>query len=149
MMYLDEWLKDKKAQGFLSKPHYFEDGDYISLFLTNDRCYAVSINSLVTIFYSITNNDIVGYKIERISSMKLKDVVKILIKHGVLLCDYEIKLPDVTGDTSFLGKRAIRHNEILRDLAMLSLSGVRDELKRGRRQNETRKEFLLRAFSKE
>ena len=53
--------------------------------------------------------------------MKLEDVVKILIKHGVLLCDYEIKLPDVTGDTSFLGKRAIRHNEILEELESLEL----------------------------
>ena len=48
--------------------------------------------------------------------MKLEDVIQILIKHGVLLCDYEIKLPDVTGELAFLSKRALRHNEILKSL---------------------------------
>ena len=64
--------------------------------------------------------------------MKLEDVVKVLIKHGVLLCDYEIKDDNVTRlYHRHLSKHDLRHNEILNDLAMLSLSGVHDELKKG------------------
>ncbi len=67
--YLHEWLKDKKAQGFLSKPHYFEDGDYISLFLTNERCYAIQKDFNLIIYYSVVTNDIVGFKIKGICNL--------------------------------------------------------------------------------
>ena len=78
--------------------------------------------------------------------MLLKNVIKVLIDNGVLICDHIIKLLDVTGDTSFLGKRTIRHNEILEELIGLD---IYTKLAKGPRQDETRKEFLLRAFSKE
>ena len=54
--YLHEWLKDKKFQKFLSKPQYSEDGDYISLFLTDERCYAVQKSFGVTVYYSIISD---------------------------------------------------------------------------------------------
>ena len=67
--YLHEWLKNKKVQGFLSKPHYFEDGDYISLFLTDERCYAIQKDFGLTIYYSNDTNDIVGFKITGICDL--------------------------------------------------------------------------------
>ncbi len=65
--------------------------------------------------------------------MKLEDVIKVLINNGVLLCDYEIKEDNVTRlYPRHLSKHDLRHNKILNDLTMLSLSDVRDELKKSR-----------------
>ncbi len=69
--YLDEYLKGKEAKGFSPNPHYFEDGDYISLFFTGERCYAVSVTDRLTVFYSDATNNIVGCKIE-----KARDLIK-------------------------------------------------------------------------
>ncbi len=54
--------------------------------------------------------------------MKLKDVIDILIVHGVLVSSSEIKLPDRTGELWVLSKKAIQHNNILKDLTELSES---------------------------
>ena len=67
--YLDEWLKDKKVEGFSSTPHYFEDGDYISLFFNDERCYAVQVNDFLTVFRSDINDSFVGCKIHNVSNL--------------------------------------------------------------------------------
>ncbi len=61
--YLDEYLKNKEAGGFTPRPHYFEDGDYISVFFNDERCYAVSLNEFLTVYHSIRTDDLVGCKI--------------------------------------------------------------------------------------
>ncbi len=72
--YLHEWLEDKKFQKFLSKPQYSEDGDFISLFLTDERCYAVQKSPGVTIYYSINTEDIVGFKISGIHDLLKREI---------------------------------------------------------------------------
>jgi len=83
--------------------------------------------------------------------MKLADVIKVLIDNGVLLSDCIIRQPyTATGDRPvYLSKHTIRHNLILQSLTNLALSPVCNELAKGQREDETREEFLTRAFSVE
>ncbi len=53
--------------------------------------------------------------------MKFEDVVKILIEHNILLCDYPINKPNITGVIAHLSKCAIKHNKILEKLKTLDL----------------------------
>ncbi len=78
--------------------------------------------------------------------MTLKDVVKVLIEYEVLLCDYVINVPDVTGNVLELDKNTIKHNNILKNLMCLD---TYDKLVEGPKQNETKEEFHKRAFSEE
>ncbi len=67
--YLDEYLKGKEASGFSPQPHYFEDGDYISVFFNAERCYAVSLNKFLTVYYSFDTDDLVGCKINGVRQL--------------------------------------------------------------------------------
>ena len=68
--------------------------------------------------------------------MRLEDIIKILIDNEVLI-DNKIKRD------SILSKKAIRLNKILKGLIGLD---IYTKLAKGPRQNETKKEFLSRAF---
>lgn len=59
---LDEWLEGKEAKGFAAVPHYFEDGDYINFFLTDERCHAKQCGN-VTVYHSDVTGAVVGFKI--------------------------------------------------------------------------------------
>lgn len=67
---LREYLeKHPYAEKFESKPLYFEDGDYLSRFMTDEACYAERIDQFVTIYRSFETNDFVGYKIKGVSNL--------------------------------------------------------------------------------
>jgi len=82
--YLDEWLEDRKASGFSAVPHYFGDGDYISLFLSNGRCYAKRIDDLLTVYYADSTGDFVGCKIKGVCDLlkNLRENFKVTIDDG-------------------------------------------------------------------
>jgi hypothetical protein len=52
--------------------------------------------------------------------MNKKDVINMLIDHGVLICEQIVKEPNITGLGHYsLSKKAIRHNSILESLDKL------------------------------
>jgi hypothetical protein len=82
--YLDEWLQNRKANGFSAVPHYFRDGDYITLFLTNERCYAKRVDDLLTVYYSDKNGELVGCKVKGVCDLlqSLRQNFKVTIEDG-------------------------------------------------------------------
>jgi hypothetical protein len=82
--YLDELLEGRKAGGFSSVPHYFKDGDYITLFLTNERCYASRVDDLLTVYYSDANGDFVGCKVKGVRDLleNLRHNFKVTVDDG-------------------------------------------------------------------
>jgi hypothetical protein len=79
---LTEYLKAHPAQGFKSRPQYFADGDYVSYFLTDERCYARRIDSLLTLYHSLDTDEIVGCKIKGVRRLLQK-----LDQFGVMIQD--------------------------------------------------------------
>lgn len=61
---LTEYLKTHPAQGFTARPQYFADGDFVSFFLADERCYARRVDSLLTLYHSMETHEIVGCKIK-------------------------------------------------------------------------------------
>ena len=64
MLTLDQYLKKHLSKGFRSIPHCFKDGNYISIFFSDERCYAKQIHKFLTGYYSDVTNELIGYKIE-------------------------------------------------------------------------------------
>ena len=65
-MDLNEYIEANPPKGFSPVPHYFRDGDYVSRFLTNERCVATRIDETLTLYHSDATGDLVGYKIKGI-----------------------------------------------------------------------------------
>jgi hypothetical protein len=81
---LSEYLKNHPSQGFVSRPQYFAEGDFVSYFLVDERCYAMRVDSLLTLYHSMTSQELIGCKIKGVRRLLEK-----LGKFGVLIEDGE------------------------------------------------------------
>jgi hypothetical protein len=70
---LTEYLESGTPEGFTPTPHYFPDGDFVSLYVSNERCYADRIDDLLTVYYSDTTGKIVGCKIKGVRQVLPED----------------------------------------------------------------------------
>jgi hypothetical protein len=61
---LMEYLNGKEPRGFESRPIYSPDGDFISLYLRDEDSYAERVDDLLTIYRSVENDALVGWKIK-------------------------------------------------------------------------------------
>jgi hypothetical protein len=61
---LKQYLADNPCKGFRAVPHYFPLGDYLTLYVKEERCYAERVDDLLTVFLSIKTNEMVGFKIK-------------------------------------------------------------------------------------
>ncbi len=61
---LTEFLKDRKFKGFESRPIYSADGDFISIYLSDEDSYAERIDDLLTVYHSVKTDALVGCKIK-------------------------------------------------------------------------------------
>lgn len=61
---LDQYLEGRKAKGFTSVPHYFRDGDFVSFFLSDERCYSERVDDLLTVYLSEKTGEMVGCKVK-------------------------------------------------------------------------------------
>lgn len=66
MQTLNEFLRDKECKGFRPIPHYSKDGDMITYFSKDVRCYVKQVDDLLSIYYSDVTDEIVGIKIKGI-----------------------------------------------------------------------------------
>jgi len=64
---LDQYLEGKTPKGFRAVPHYFEDGDYVSFYFSDGRCYAKRVDELLTAYYSEETGELVGCKIKGVA----------------------------------------------------------------------------------
>ena len=86
---LTEYLRGRKAKRFVARPLYFQDGDFVSYFLKDERCYARRVDRLLTLYVSMQSDELVGCKI--------KGVRRLLKKLG----DFGVMIED--GDGAVLG----------------------------------------------
>ena len=68
-MDLVEYIQKNKCEGFNPIPHYFKDGDYISVYFTENECYAEQINKNLIIYRSFLTNEITGCAILNVISI--------------------------------------------------------------------------------
>ena len=85
---LTEYIQKHPHKGFDGQPHYYEDGDYLTFFAKEDRCYSVRINELLTIYVSSSDrSSLVGCKIKGIVQ-----VVQYLERLKVVVSDSDISI---------------------------------------------------------
>lgn len=79
-MTLGDYLNTREYKGFDPKPRYFRDGDHLTYFIADKRCYSWRINELLTVYTAVDDDcEVVGCKINSISH--------ILEKFGSLTTD--------------------------------------------------------------
>lgn len=61
---LMEYLRGRSTQKFSSVPHYFPDGDFVTFYASDVRCYAERVDELLTVYRQVGSNDLVGCKIK-------------------------------------------------------------------------------------
>jgi hypothetical protein len=61
---LMDYLANHPFQEFRSVPQYFETGDFLSYFIRDEQSYAKRIDEYLTVYHSITSEEIVGFKIK-------------------------------------------------------------------------------------
>ncbi len=82
---LTDFLKGKKAKEFESRPIYSADGDFISLYLSDEDSYAERVDDLLTVYLSVKNDTLVGCKIKGV-----RRLLKTLGDFGVSVQDEDI-----------------------------------------------------------
>lgn len=63
---MTEHVFGKRRKQFLRTPHYYPEGDYLTLYFHEDRCFAKPIDDRLTVFLSMADRKIVGFKIDRV-----------------------------------------------------------------------------------
>ena len=58
---LEEYLRTHPHRGFSRKPHRY--GDYLTFFTSEDRVHAVTVNKKVTLYLSLEDDSLVGFKV--------------------------------------------------------------------------------------
>jgi hypothetical protein len=66
---LDEYLKTHKCEGFSAVPHYFAEGDYVTFYFRDERCYERRVDDLLTVYLSMATNDLMGCKIKSVKHL--------------------------------------------------------------------------------
>jgi hypothetical protein len=61
---LETYLNERKCKGFVARPHYFPDGDYVTFYLSDERSYAERVDGLLTVYRSMKTDELVGCKIK-------------------------------------------------------------------------------------
>lgn len=63
---LTEFLENNRAKGFRKIPHYYPNGDFVTFYFQNDRCYAERVDDRLTVYLSLDTKELVGCKIKGI-----------------------------------------------------------------------------------
>ncbi len=66
---LADYVSERKCGQFKRVPHYFANGDYLSLYLTDDRCVAQRVDDLLTVYLAMDSKALVGCKIKGIKKI--------------------------------------------------------------------------------
>lgn len=66
---LAKYMSERKCGEFQPIPLYVASGDYLSLYLVEDRCVAQRVDDLLTVYLSMESKDLVGCKIKGIKKI--------------------------------------------------------------------------------
>jgi hypothetical protein len=75
-------------EGFTGEPRYYREGDYLTCFLRDERCFSRRVNEYVTIYTAIDDDDrLVGCKVKG-----LRHLCELGASIGVFVSDGEVSL---------------------------------------------------------
>jgi len=66
---LSEYLAGNPPRGFRPGPHYFPTGDYVTLFIKDERGHAERVDDLLTVYLSLATGELVGCKIKGVKRL--------------------------------------------------------------------------------
>jgi hypothetical protein len=108
---LGQYLEGRTAKGFRPVPHYFRDGDFVSFFFSNDRCFAQRVDELLTVYLSETTGQMVGCKIKGVRLL-----LKTLKAFALSIEDDEVRLDWLFLSAGYLSSTSEKgYYEILRE----------------------------------
>ncbi len=84
---LTEYLKGKKPRAFKARPIYSPDGDFITIYLSDEDSYAERVDELLTVYLSVETNSLVGCKIKGV-----RRLLKTLGDFGVIVHDKSLSV---------------------------------------------------------
>jgi hypothetical protein len=84
---LIDYLKDNDPRGFVARPIYSADGDFITIYLRDQDSYAERVDELLTVYLSVENHSLVGCKIKGV-----RRLLKTLGDFGVSISGKDISL---------------------------------------------------------
>lgn len=61
---LTAYLKERKFQRFVSRPHYFGHGDFVTYYMEDEPCRAHRVDDLLTVYLSKKSDKLIGCKIK-------------------------------------------------------------------------------------
>jgi hypothetical protein len=61
---LKEYLKANPPGEFRAVPHYFPSGDYLTYFVSDERCHAKRLDDVVTVYLANESGRLVGCKVK-------------------------------------------------------------------------------------
>ncbi len=61
---LKEYLQEQPSGGFRSIPHYLPSGDYLTYFVSEERCVAKRIDDVVTVYLANGTDQLVGCQVK-------------------------------------------------------------------------------------
>jgi hypothetical protein len=84
---MTEYLKGKKPRAFKPRPIYSPDGDFITIYLSDEDSYAKRVDELLTVYLSVRTNSLVGCKIKGVQRL-----LKTLGDFGVSVHDRKLNV---------------------------------------------------------
>lgn len=61
---LRDYLRANEPGGFRAVPHYFPSGDFLTYFVSDERCYAKRLDGVVTVYLAHGTDRLVGCKVK-------------------------------------------------------------------------------------
>ena len=84
---LREYLETHTPQAFRPVPHYFPQGDFVTYYFRNDRCYSQRLDDIVTLFLAFETHELVGCKIKSV-----KHILQTAGDFGVTVAEGDVQL---------------------------------------------------------
>jgi hypothetical protein len=114
---LIDYLEQREPRGFKPRPIYSVDGDFITVYLTDEDSYAQRVDELLTVYLSLEKSSLVGCKINGV-----RRLLKTLGDFGVSIDgkDLSVNLLFLAGALSSPEKRE-RYEEVGRQASDLTI----------------------------
>lgn len=84
---LKDYLKAHEPDEFRAVPHYFPTGDYLTYFVSDERCRAKRLDDVVTVYLADDTDRLVGCKVKGV-----RHIVKQAKEFGVWVDGGDIRL---------------------------------------------------------
>jgi hypothetical protein len=64
-----DYMKENPYEGFAPQPYYSKEGDFLTYYFIDDDFHAERLDETLTIYYSMSDNSFVGFKLKGIRNI--------------------------------------------------------------------------------